>query len=81
MYNSFWMATADTSKVYQAMSKTGHPVASSIRYFIEIRLTLPDLSLFLPTTLFNGEGGGSVDIRPILTHKPFALTTSNLVGC
>ena len=41
-------------------------------------LTLPDLSLLLPTTLSNG-GGGSVD--PLLTHEPFALTTSNLVGC
>ena len=38
--------------------------------------TLPDLSYLLSTTLSNG---GSVD--PLLTHEPFALTTSNLVGC
>ena len=40
-----------------------------------VTLTLPDLSLLLPTTLSKG---GSVD--PKLTHKPFALTTSDLVG-
>ena len=44
----------------------------------EFMLTLPDLSLLLPTTLSNG--GGSVDL-PLLTHELFALTTSNLVGC
>ena len=43
----------------------------------KILLTLPDLSLLLPTTLSNA--GGSLD--PPLTHEPFALTTSNLVGC
>ena len=45
-------------------------------------LTLPDLSLLLPTTLSEGGGRGrrgSVD--PLLTHNPFALTASNLVGC
>ena len=34
-----------------------------------------NLSSLLPTTLSKG---GSVD--PLLTHEPFALTTSNLVG-
>ena len=37
-YNSFWMAIADTLKVCQALSKTGHSVASSMGYFIEIML-------------------------------------------
>ena len=41
-------------------------------------LTLPNLSLLLPTTLCNGGGG---QWTPLLTHEPFALTTSNLVGC
>ena len=49
----------------------------------KIFLTLPDLSLLLPTTLSNvdggGGGGGSVD--PLLTHEPLALTTSNLAEC
>ena len=42
------------------------------------RLTLPDLSLLLPTTLSDRGGGFS---GRLLTHEPFALTTSNLVGC
>ena len=47
-----------------------------------IFLTLHDLSLLLPTTLSNlGEGGGGLSGPPLLTHEPFAVTTSNLVGC
>ena len=50
-------------------------------------LALPDVSLLLPTTLSNGPGGGGgggrggefSDLSP-LTHEPFALTTSDLVG-
>ena len=39
-------------------------------------LTLPDLSLLLPTML--SRGGGP---PPQLPHEPFALRTSYLVGC
>ena len=42
------------------------------------RLTLPDLNLLLLTTLSNG--GFRVQWTPLLTHEPFALTASNLVG-
>ena len=34
--NSFCMATADTLKAFQALSKTGHSVVNSMGYFIEI---------------------------------------------
>ena len=40
-------------------------------------LTLPDLSLLLPTLSNRGEGFSG----PLLTHEPFTLTNSNLVGC
>ena len=46
---------------------------------LNLWLTLPDLSLLLPTTLSN------IEVRwipcPLPTHEPFGLTTSNLVGC
>ena len=45
-------------------------------------LTLPDLSLLLPTTLSKGGGGGGgSSVDPLLANEPFALRTSNLVGC
>ena len=39
-------------------------------------LTLPDLSLLLSTTLSKV----GVQWTPLLTHEPFALTTSSSVG-
>ena len=56
------------------------PKKLSWQLITQYDLTLPDLSFLLPTTLSNGGGEGS-SVDPLLTHEPFALTASNLIGC
>ena len=44
-------------------------------------LILPDLSLLHSIMLSNVERISGPHPPPLLTHEPFALTTSNLMGC
>ena len=61
------------------LMNVAHPLHRVQNEHEDFPLTLPDLSLLPPTTLY-GVGEGS-QCPPPLNHEPFALRTSNLLGC